>query len=765
VVTGNNDLLYSFSNSIGGNFIGIAAYYLLSPFNVIYLLFPVSELPTAFFLITILKIGCVGLTMFIFLNSKVKSAKALIFSTSFALMIYLTMFYYHTMWLDGVILLPLIAMGIDRMLLYSKPKLYVVTLFLAVVSNYYIGWMLCIFSALYFVYRYMLIYKTKTDIKKHLAYLKSFILCSLAAVAVAAAVLIPAYTALQDTYRVVEDANIASWKWADDYSVLDKTLPFFGTFTKSASSVHVYNTPYIFCGIAIPILLAAFFVSRKIGKREKVLSGIFLGILALGFFVPVFDYIWHGFSHPNGFYYRYSFLFVFLALFLSYRAFLLIKKSYLGFMVFVAFIQILSLFIYDTHNLKFVIEKEIDITSQAGYKLNTAALNELLDSMEKTASFYRAEMDKPYLQGNDALLFGYNGVSAHNSNIESNLARFMERLRLYRDQIRVVYSKDTPMAMDSLLGVKYVLALNDKRDALMSIRNDLALPVGFMVNNIAELPETDYFDTVNTMFRTLSGANAEIFTELIPESVKFENLSIEQKQDVTTYTATDGSEFGYIIFDLPPNEQDVFYMYLEDVDMAYTASDYLSVPSIFIDGVFVGPPEINRPIALTSKYVPNDTPHRLLIQIKNPLSTNHMKIYRESRSAVAEHYAALADEPCDLNKISSSHLTCTVEAKENGSLFFTIPNDEGWTVRVDGEKVKTETAFDVFMTVPLTAGTHRIEMKFVPRGLRLGGAVSLVALAAGSFVAYRQFRKNTVVILSSTLTAKRLRIRKAKLKR
>ncbi|MDR2336745.1 MAG: YfhO family protein, partial [Candidatus Nomurabacteria bacterium] len=68
IIFGNDDFLYNFNNIIGGNALGFAGYYLLSPFNLLYLLFDPSLFPFIFFVVTLLKIGCAGLTMFIFLK-------------------------------------------------------------------------------------------------------------------------------------------------------------------------------------------------------------------------------------------------------------------------------------------------------------------------------------------------------------------------------------------------------------------------------------------------------------------------------------------------------------------------------------------------------------------------------------------------------------------------------------------------------------------------------------------------------------------------
>ena len=147
--TGNN-IFYSFSKSIGGDMYGLFTYYLISPINLILTLFSSKNIPYAVMLIIFTKIGLAGLTSnILFTREKVNDWKSLIFSTSYALIAYNISFCYNVMWLDAVFLLPLIIIGIDKILENKSPLLYVICLSITLMVNYYIGFMICIFSGIY----------------------------------------------------------------------------------------------------------------------------------------------------------------------------------------------------------------------------------------------------------------------------------------------------------------------------------------------------------------------------------------------------------------------------------------------------------------------------------------------------------------------------------------------------------------------------------------------------------------------------------------
>ncbi|MGG7099062.1 YfhO family protein [Clostridium sardiniense] len=151
---GDGSLLYSFTKEIGGNMFGLTAYYMMSPFNIILLLFPREMITEAILVITLLKIGLSGLTLSIFLKKSFKDFGyfSIIFSSAYALMAYNTMYQSNIMWLDGVILLPLVLLGINNIINKKRILLYIFTLALSIITNFYIGFIICIFSVIYFIY-------------------------------------------------------------------------------------------------------------------------------------------------------------------------------------------------------------------------------------------------------------------------------------------------------------------------------------------------------------------------------------------------------------------------------------------------------------------------------------------------------------------------------------------------------------------------------------------------------------------------------------
>ena len=152
-VTGDASLLYSFCRSLGGEFLGIYAYYIASPLSYIVCLFPQKRMLEALLTLFLLKTAICGVTFGFYMKKTLRTPNAyaiLLFSTFFALSSYAVVQQHNTMWIDAVMWLPLLTYGMEQLIKYGKFKMYTIFLALTVFSNYYIGYMICIYCFIYF---------------------------------------------------------------------------------------------------------------------------------------------------------------------------------------------------------------------------------------------------------------------------------------------------------------------------------------------------------------------------------------------------------------------------------------------------------------------------------------------------------------------------------------------------------------------------------------------------------------------------------------
>ena len=70
-------------------------------------------------------------------------------------------------------------------------------------------------------------------------------------------------------------------------------------------------------------------------------------------------------------------------------------------------------------------------------------------------------------------------------------------------------------------------------------------------------------------------------------------------------------------------------------------------------------------------------------------------------------------------------MTLTTSNESDKLLFTSIPYEAGWEAWIDGQKVEIQAYQDAFLSIPISAGQHRIELKFDPPGLKSGIVLSV----------------------------------------
>ncbi|MCI6502041.1 MAG: YfhO family protein [Clostridia bacterium] len=322
-VHGNASLLYSFSRQLGGEFMGIYAYYIASPLSYIVALFPREAIQEALLFLLLLKTGLCGLSAGFYLHKitdpeKRQPCNVIIFSVMYALCSYAIVQQSNTMWIDALIWLPLLTYGIENLIKYRKFKLYVISLALTIMSNYYIGYMVCIYTALYFGYYYVA--HSQNGANNPLGESKHFvktllraIVYSVLAVGISAVIILTAYYSL--TFGKSTFTN-PSWKVALKFDLMDYLTQFL---PGSYSTVRWRGLPFVYCGTLTLFMLPVYFISGKISTREKIMSGVMISLFSLCFMINVVDLVWHGFQEPNWLNHRYSFMLSFLMIVMAYK--------------------------------------------------------------------------------------------------------------------------------------------------------------------------------------------------------------------------------------------------------------------------------------------------------------------------------------------------------------------------------------------------------------------------------------------------------------
>ncbi|AMB98576.1 hypothetical protein AWM75_00570 [Aerococcus urinaehominis] len=512
-LTGPESLIYSFSKTFAGNMVGLTTYYLLSPLNLIFLAFDLVDFPLAVTLLTLVKMAGLAISM-AWLARFFQAPKfgQVLAGLAYAGSAYVAVYQQNIMWLDTLILVPLVIGGLELLMAGHKPWLYLVSLWLVILNSFYMGYMVCLFSLLYFTCSLLTTWFSKKRHQQMVAsecrrVIVTYLMSSIAAGLLAGITLIPAILSLNGGKASFQASQLLNfWLLFDPRDLPGQFLPQayqLGDIKDGGPNI------YVFTGMLSLALLGLF--NQALARTDKLrfsLMGLFLLVsLAL----TNLSLIWHGFTPPTWFPHRFSYLLVIIIILLAclqlrhwqVRAGHLLLTSVIVLaipgMAYLAgwgisherlcfywisqglfLMLLLARIILVNPRQRFILASLILLVASLEIAVNSHASQSQIEYLEQEKylatiqnyhpamqalapsqdDFYRVERDDHFSQ-NDPLLLNYPGLSHYSSNEqESNLA-FMSQLGYTRTRNWAAYMAGSSLAADSFMGRRYLLTIND----------------------------------------------------------------------------------------------------------------------------------------------------------------------------------------------------------------------------------------------------------------------------------------------------------------
>ncbi len=769
-------LFYTWNNGLGMNFLALAAYYLASPLNLLLPLFPEENLQIFFSLMVTVKMSLASAFAAFALQKAFRRCDptAAAFGCCYGLCSFFMGYYWNIMWLDSVAILPLVALGVVSLVREGKFKLYVLTVALSLICNFLMGLYVCIFTFFFFFVACICSHISWKTFGKRFLQIAGY---TLIAIAMTAFVLLPVLMALQNTYGISNAAP--DWKLKESFVELFGNLAAFGGPTERE------GLPNLYCGLPCVLLGALYVVSDKVSRRQKVCALGLLVLLILSLNISVIEYVWNGFHTTNMLPYRFSFLVSFVLVAMAFRvvpelfedlprwkyllmagvAAVLLTLCWfthgtvvtlanagvlLAYMAAAYFFRskkrvmaVLLCLLFTGEMVANVIIgiNTVRVTTATSFPANRAEVSRLLDTVANTDdSFYRVEC-VPRQTLNDPSLLGYRGVSTFSSLANVNVTYVNEKLGIASYPAGNRYANNyiaTPVT-NAFLGLKYILVKNRTAEDTLYLEeiaaegntraycNRAALPLGFMGDSaMGQTVKTgNPYELQNHLFSNATGSPDEVFQVLDILHVGHKNLKVTRsKLGNYTYTLEDKEQDGTMKYnyEMPRDGQLYVYIDCEEADKLevlcgeqttkFTMSER---PDVFCVGNY----QQGELVAFrwnVGKDVKDKSKMKIYVAILN-------------EDVFKKGLETLADETLQVTEFSSDRITGTIEVKEDGYFYTSVPYEQGWTLYVDGEEVEITPWQDAFIALEnLEAGTHTIEMKFVPGGFKLGAAISLGGL-------------------------------------
>ncbi len=751
-------LTFSWDIGMGVNFSAIYSYYLASPINLLLGLVPENSILIVMDLLILIKTALAGFSCTYYLSKRfhTKSFATAGFALFYAMSSYMAAFSWNIMWLDCVVLLPFIVLGLESLVKEKKFKLYTISLGIAIFSNYYIAIMLCIFAVLYFLV--LLVVYVKEEKHFYIDRILRFGIFSALAGGLGAVMILPEVYALG--YTASGEFNFPE-TWINYFSILDMLRR---SLIEIPVAIFEAHDPNVYCTVAVFLFIPVYCISRRVNKKEKIGKIILIALLLISFNTNIPNYIWHGFHFPNSLPARESFIYIFLILTMCFEAYinaehmsrrqlwgcfaggvgviLLMEEIYqedlsfnniyitLVLLVFymVLLIMTLNKILYKEISTYLLIvicaaETFINSSEESSYKPTTYSAylqdNQAIEDMvakaaESDHDFYRIEKLNRKTK-NDAAWNGYKGVSIFSSMANAGFTEFLGRLGFEQSMNAYSYYGFTPLT-SSLLSVKYVFSekvlddtdmytltdYNEEQNRYL-YRVNYCLPLGFMLpenfNNEFSLEGNNPF-AIQNQFAELAAGESELYSYIQASTAdKTVTINVEEDSDVYVYVTTYVDSISFSAY---------------NQDTGFSSSNSFS-------GL-----EHRRIVHF------GEMPAGTVVTVNtsdSDATTLQLYAYDFNSDVFDRVYEKLGSEPMKVEEYGDNYVKASVNAKTDGLLYTSIIYDKGWSVLVDGKETKYTSIKDALMAVPVKAGEHTLEFRYYPQGKKAGTAITVFSVA------------------------------------
>ena len=787
ILHGSDSLFYTFTSGLGLNFYALSSYYLGSFLSPLVYFFDVSSMPDAVYLSTLLKFGLIGLSTFFSLSKIFKNIPALLrlaLSTSYALMSFTVSQLEIKTWLDVFILIPLILTGLHLLITEKKRILYFTSLSILFIQNYYFGYM----NALFLVVWYFC--QLSWDFKSRKYSFLDFFLTSLLAGLTSFIMTLPTFFDLrthgEKLTAITKIKTDASW-YLDLFA-----KQFIGAFDTTKYG----SIPMIFVGLLPFILTIVFFTLKSIKFHVKLCYATLFIIIISSFYLEALDLFWQGMHAPNMFLHRYAWIFSTLLIYISaevldrfkdiklwnilfsitfllfgYLATIYFKNHYsfltkLNILLTIEFLvvylllllalirKMISLKIFSILILIFTVSeisfnassqlngitKEWGFASRSTYDKDIPSMEAILEyTKQQPDTFTRTEKLQTQT-GNDSMKFNYNGISQFSSVRNRSASTTLDKLGFKSSgtNLNLRYANNTIIA-DSLFGISYNISETylDKygfhpsyqKDNLTLYKNQFALPIAFATQSLyKDVTFNDHtLDNQTQFLNQIASLNEEYFYPI--------NHHTDSGDNVVNLNGTDTEDatISYSI-EVPDNSQ----VYLSMTKLNFS-NDKKKQVDIIVNGEKKAFTTDNAFTFFNLGYT--DHKQTFDIQVKFPgnaqVSFESPTFYRLDTKKYTEAIAKIKENPVEVSSYKNKVIV-NYKVKNETSIFFTIPYDQGWSAYQNGKKLQIQQAQTGFMKIDVPEGEGTITLSFIPKGFIAGASCSLIAIIVFIFYDFQR---------------------------
>ena len=780
---GQASLFLDWYTGLSTNFsMTISAFSLLSPFNLLLYLIPRENIHQYMYLFIIIKLAFMSETMYLYLNKKFSHLSyifKLLFSLMFSFSGYQMLYSSSFMpWMDVIVFFPLLMLALDNIYQNKSNICYILCLTFCFIINYYITALILLFI-LIVTGLYTLFFVEEVERKKVIF---KIAIATLISIGLAAFILVPTAIQLVNSQRLHE-GNISlteqfttilnsvphqgNWRLEQYIIYASSSLPvaiiLWGViqFRKEKKvtkmviillllmilpmlieginlllhfgSYSAYNMRYGFIITFVLLVIASYYASKihlqeeKISFKKGIVAITLMVIIAISIihFYPLLEKNLATYYDYNRSLSYYAGFFILQFILFATIDYLLIKENKRNLLFIISLLHIFTFayicfgrpgwFLYDTYQDG----NYIEIANEAKKELN-------LQEKEKINRIKNPDLS---LNANYPFILEQPALSNYTANIPVRLKSSLGKLGYGCGFHTYLLDSGGTLFSDAILNIKQIINSRKLDENLYHLvkegggyflyQSKYTLPFGMTTSeDILDIhfDQMDWIQTNNLLYQKLGNTKTKLIEPIIENNKKNSWLIKTEQHEKRC------------ILQVMTEEPSVLY-FSAGCDLRIKVNGkQITIPSI-------GEPDLTSyPNLFNSNIIALGTFGKEKVKIE--LELNDSKKLTEMQLSLGALKLSKMQEICDKYKdylvheqVNHSSITFTVTGTETQKVvLLPIKYDDSWNVTINGKKTdRTANVLDVFTAIEINQGNNEIEMKFMPKGLKLGIGISILS--------------------------------------
>ena len=791
VIRGNGSLLVDYTSGAGESFFGIFAYYLVSPINLVVLLFKRNDIYLAISLVVALKIILSSITCLYSLKYIFKKDNLMFVPLAllYAFSGYTLVCYQITSWMDVVYMFPLIVVGLKKLIEEDKPIMYGITLFLTICFSFYLSYIMIIFIFLLaFIY-----IKNNIENKRQKRVMLSIGIYTVLPMIMSLFITYPALRQIFGSARTNISKNIfnnllgclfdklnyfnisillvaftilliverkSNKKFLKWYipALLVLVIPYIVEPLNKVfhfMSYSFFPNRYGFILFYLLVIGGAYFFSKnntkniknKLDEKVKIILGFTSVILLIGIYFIVFRFVYKDLEVAV-----YS-----ISMIYAKKAFIIL--SLLSVVIFgVCFILNIFrekktykvlMYIVIISNICFNTSLYIGLRDYQGMIKDSFGILEEIENKDNS-NYYKLKTDIKNIDDfvvNEGIVSNYQALDHFTSLVNRNSVEFYKSLG-YSSFWTMIFSSGGTLFSDSLVSNKYFLTDRDIDSSFYTLKSskygynfyelNYDIGYGYLAQNNFKLDKSDTFSYQNKIYKSITGSN-DLFSVYDISDIK----NIDTKNNGKCVIKSNDN---YIEYNISIKEKSILYL-----DLALTMDESIkgsinNVMMIYInDELYKDDYPIKTSNGIYELGVYEEQDINVKVKLIKPIDIEKLSI---ASMDVSKYEEFILNNKTNLGiKFDKNKITIDSVINTDGYLVIPVSYSDNYRVVVNGESTDTVKMYGGLLGVKVNKGHNKITYTYRNRDLEKSLIVSLIATIIFTVVSvfYKKISTNTIL--------------------